>query len=71
MDFYGVLFGIWFGIGTYRLFEMLEFDRMNETDPEEEYGMGPSLYFFLSLVSAYGWPITMPYAYMTDDGEDG
>jgi hypothetical protein len=70
---YGVLFGIWIGVGLYRLFEMLEIDAMSAkegVDTIEEYGVSRSVYTLMSLISAFGWPVIMPYAYWVDRGEE-
>lgn len=75
MDLYGFFLGIWLGVGTYRMFELIEIDRFNEEEngivAHEEYGMSPFTYFFWSLVAAYAWPVTMPIAYFMDDEDDG
>lgn len=76
MDFYGVLFGIWFGVGCYRMFEMFEIDSMNAAEgynEAEEYGVSQGTYMFFCLISAFGWPVLMPYAYLvhSDEDEDG
>lgn len=73
MDLYGVFFGIWFGVGCYRMFEMFEIDRLNEEegfDEAEAYGVSKGAHFFLSCISAYGWPVLMPYAYFIAKDED-
>jgi hypothetical protein len=70
MEPWSVLFGIWFGVGCYRLFEMIEFDGMEKEDPAEEWGVHPITYFIISVISAYGWPVLMPYAYWLDRRED-
>lgn len=70
---YGVLFGIWIGVGLYRLFEMLEIDAMSAkegVDTIEEYGVSRSVYTLMSLISAFGWPVIMPYAYLIAKDED-
>jgi hypothetical protein len=73
MDFYGVLFGIWFGVGCYRLFEMFQMDALNYKegcDPAEKFDVGPVAYQFWTIVSAFGWPIFMPIAYMSSDKDE-
>jgi hypothetical protein len=73
MDFYGFLFGVWFGVGCYRLFEMFRLDAINlkeGLDPAEEFDVSPIAYHFWTIISAFGWPIFMPLAYFTDDDED-
>ena len=74
MDLYGVFFGIWFGVGCYRLFEMFEIDAMNAEEginEAEEYGVSPTVFFLMCLISAFGWPVLMPYAYwFANDDEE-
>lgn len=73
MDLYGVFFGIWFGVGCYRLFEMFEIDTMNAEEgynEAEEYGISQGTYMFFSCISAFGWPVLMPYAYLVARDED-
>lgn len=73
MDLYGVFFGIWFGIGCYRLFTIFAVDAMEEAEgfsPEEAYGMSKAAYTFWSVVSAFGWPVSIPMAYMVSDDEE-
>ncbi len=73
MDLYGVAFGIWFGVGCYRLFELFHLDAMNIKDgynPAEEFDVSPVAYHFWTCVSAFCWPVFMPYTYFFGDDED-
>lgn len=55
---------------------MFEIDAMNQEagyDEAEEYGVSRGAHLFLSCLSAFGWPVFMPYAYFIakDEDEDG
>ncbi|KKN72765.1 hypothetical protein LCGC14_0407320 [marine sediment metagenome] len=73
MDLYGIVFGIWFGVGCYRLVELwlLDAESLEEGfNPADEYDVGPIAYRFWTVISAFGWPIFMPVVYFTNNDDD-
>jgi hypothetical protein len=52
---------------------MFQMDALNSKegcDPAEEFDVGPVAYQFWTIVSAFGWPIFMPIAYMSSDKDE-
>lgn len=73
MDLLSIAFGAWFGVSCYRLFEMFSIDAMHKEkgyDEAEAYGVSKGTHLFLSCVTAFGWPILVPYAYFATDKDD-
>ena len=73
MDLLSIAFGVWSGIGCYRLFEMFSIDAMHTEqgyDEAEVYGVSKGTHLFLSYVTAFAWPILMPLAYFAIDKDD-
>lgn len=73
MDLYGIAFGVWFGVGCYRLLELLQLDSESLEEgfnPADEYDVGPIAYRFWTVISAFGWPIFMPVVYFTRNNDD-
>ena len=73
MNLLSIAFGVWFGVSCYRLFEMFSIDAEAEKagyNEAEEHGVSQAAYFFFSCVSAFGWPILMPLAYLLPQEDD-
>ena len=73
MDLVSIALGAWLSVGFYRLFEMFSIDAMHKEegyDEAEEYGVSKGTHLFLSCVTAFGWPVLMPLAYLMPQDED-